>query len=126
MTSTFNIDLQHGLIFWMLEGVVSSDSLITAMKEIYTAPDFHPNFSLFGDFSKASFCKTSTDALIECAKLNQFSEKSRQYLLVGSVCDFAVLRIFDAYCSIFNKPAPFIFTDRADALSCINADIESR
>lgn len=113
MPATYFIDRQRGIVFSIVEGVVTDKDLIEHEECLRHDPDFEPSFNQLVDCRNITQVKVTSEAIWVLAKMLLYSSGSRRATVVNSDLLYGLARMYQILRD--NAEEIRVFRDMAEA-----------
>ena len=114
---TYRIDHQHRLVTVEASGQVTVAEIFDYQNGLRADPSFEPTFSLLADCRSVNFIDVDADGLRRLAGNVPFRPGSRRAFIVGSILNYGLIRMFQAFTELADGAdvQPFYDIDAARA-----------
>ncbi len=102
MPGSYLIDVDAGVVFTRVWGVVNDDELLLHSKALRADPRFHVGQRQIVDFREVTTIRVTADGVRELARLTPFPSDARRAFVVTSDEAYGLLRMYGAFLDASN------------------------
>ena len=125
MPYTYKIDAYQDVVHVRAEGVIADSEFVSISRSIASDPQYHPGIRVFSDYSGVTRNDLSAVSARLVTEILRPSSIARHGVLVRSLVDFGMVRMYQAFCDMHESSFPCPFYSREEVLAYLNHGVSS-
>ena len=125
MPYSYKIDTDQDVVHLRAEGTITDNEFVSVSRAVASDPLYHPGIRVFSDYSGVTRNDLSAVSMRLVTEILKPSSTARHGVLVRSLLDFGIVRMYQASCDMHESSFPCPFYSRKEVLAYLNHGVSA-